>query len=334
MALEPITRAEQIMSGESLEPITREEMFLAKAAGMDVDTPEPITRREMFLSMIQPGDGSGATIRNQNKTITENGQYKADSGYTGLGTVTVAVPETEPVLQDKELTENGTYTADEGFDGLGEVVVNVPGNTAPVVEPLTVTENGTYTATSGVYGYNPVTVNVGRPESAIEFVEMRNPSHDYAIHIRIYGPVYDNICYSNMAGSEPSLYAILTTVDFVYWDSITRIGRSAFRYCQRLEMQELPPNVVVIDDSAFNSCSAVTFSRIPKGVRNIGNKAFAYCTSITSITFEGTPGAILSDAFYYCTNLLTINVPWAEGEVANAPWGATNATINYNYTGG
>lgn len=52
MALEPITRAEQIMSGESLTPITREEMFLAKAAGMDVFTPKPITRREMFLSQI------------------------------------------------------------------------------------------------------------------------------------------------------------------------------------------------------------------------------------------------------------------------------------------
>lgn len=33
MALEPITRTEQIMSGESLTPITREEMFLAKAGG-------------------------------------------------------------------------------------------------------------------------------------------------------------------------------------------------------------------------------------------------------------------------------------------------------------
>lgn len=109
MELEPITRAEQIMSGESLEPITREEMFLAKAAGMDVDTPEPITRREMFLSMIQPGDGSGVTIRNQNKTFTENGQYKADSGYTGLGTVTVAVPEPEPVEQATPAIEIDIY---------------------------------------------------------------------------------------------------------------------------------------------------------------------------------------------------------------------------------
>jgi hypothetical protein len=31
------------------------------------------------------------------------------------------------------------------------------------------------------------------------------------------------------------------------------------------------------------------------------------------------------------TNLMTINVPWSEGEVINAPWGASNATINYNY---
>lgn len=51
------------------------------------------------------------------------------------------------------------------------------------------------------------------------------------------------------------------------------------------------------------------------------------------MTFKGTPSSINSNAFNSCINLLTINVPWAEGAVANAPWGATNATINYNYTG-
>lgn len=35
--------------------------------------------------------------------------------------------ESEPVLQDKEITENGTYTADSGYDGLGTVTVNVEG---------------------------------------------------------------------------------------------------------------------------------------------------------------------------------------------------------------
>jgi len=51
-----------------------------------------------------------------------------------------------------------------------------------------------------------------------------------------------------------------------------------------------------------------------------------------TLTFNGTPTSIASNAFGNCTNLRTINVPWAEGAVANAPWGATNATINYNYT--
>ena len=35
--------------------------------------------------------GGGVTIKNQNKTITENGTYTADSGYTGLGRVEVDV---------------------------------------------------------------------------------------------------------------------------------------------------------------------------------------------------------------------------------------------------
>lgn len=35
------------------EPITREEMFLAKAAGEDVNIPEPITRKEQYLINTQ-----------------------------------------------------------------------------------------------------------------------------------------------------------------------------------------------------------------------------------------------------------------------------------------
>ena len=40
---------------------------------------------------------------------------------------------------------------------------------------------------------------------------------------------------------------------------------------------------------------------------------------------------IAENAFSNCASLQTINVSWGEGEVANAPWGAPKATINYNY---
>ena len=65
---------------EALE-ITKNGTYTAE----DVDGYAPIT-------VNVPTGGSGTTIKNQNKTITEHGQYTATSGYTGLGTVTVAVP--------------------------------------------------------------------------------------------------------------------------------------------------------------------------------------------------------------------------------------------------
>ena len=47
----------------AIEPITREEMFLAKAGGQDVQIPDPITRKEMFLQkIVENGGGSGGTV--------------------------------------------------------------------------------------------------------------------------------------------------------------------------------------------------------------------------------------------------------------------------------
>lgn len=90
----PITREEKIMSGENLTPITRKELFLAKATGQDVETPTPITREEMFLDKIQGSGGGGSALPSQKKTIdiTENGTVEVtpDYGYT-LSKVTANV---------------------------------------------------------------------------------------------------------------------------------------------------------------------------------------------------------------------------------------------------
>lgn len=43
---------------EELTPITRREVFLAKAAGQNVETPTPVTREEVFLDEIAKGGGS------------------------------------------------------------------------------------------------------------------------------------------------------------------------------------------------------------------------------------------------------------------------------------
>lgn len=104
-----------------------------------------------------------------------------------------------------------------------------------------------------------------------------------------------------------------------------------FYDCANLSLTELPSGVTSIGDSAFSGCAKLALTELPSGITNIGNDAFYNCIGIHSLTFKGTPNTIDSTAFVGCTNLTTINVPWAEGAVANAPWGATNATINYNY---
>ena len=113
---------------------------------------------------------------------------------------------------------------------------------------------------------------------------------------------------------------------------LTSIGNGAFSGCTKLALTSLPSGLTSINSNAFSGCFKLALTSLPSGLTSIGYYAFFQCTSLISITFTGKPTAISSSAFEGCANLTTINVPWAEGEVANAPWGATNATINYNYT--
>lgn len=115
-------------------------------------------------------------------------------------------------------------------------------------------------------------------------------------------------------------------------ESITSIGASAFVGCSNLTLTSLPEGLTSIGESAFRKCPNLALTSLPEGLRVIGNRAFQGCTSLTSITFKGTPTTIGSAPFNGCTNLTDIKVPWAEGAVSGAPWGATNATITYNYT--
>lgn len=141
-----------------------------------------------------------------------------------------------------------------------------------------------------------------------------------------------------------------------YLENLTKIGGKAFCYCRNLALTSLPESLTYIDDwafygctnlaltslpeeltsigyGAFGYCHNLTLTSLPAGLDNIGGSAFDSCIGLKSLTFKGTPTMIDSHAFRNCSNLTTINAPWAEGEVAGAPWGATNATINYNYTG-
>lgn len=117
-------------------------------------------------------------------------------------------------------------------------------------------------------------------------------------------------------------------------DTVETIEQYAFYGCQNIGLEKLPSTLKTIGSTAFRNCRAMSIKEIPASVESIGTNAFAQCSALTDITFRGVPTSLASTAFYTCTNLKTLNVPWAEGAVAGAPWGASGATINYNYTGG
>ena len=92
----------------------------------------------------------------------------------------------------------------------------------------------------------------------------------------------------------------------------------------------LPNYITKIRDVLFYNSNIVSIL-LPESIIEIGKYVFMNCNKLREVTFKGTPNAIGEFIFSGCNNLTTINVPWAEDEVAGAPWGATNAIINYNY---
>lgn len=137
-------------------------------------------------------------------------------------------------------------------------------------------------------------------------------------------------------------------------NTLVFIGPGVFNGCSNLKITTIPAGVLTIGGSAFSFCVSIQTLDILGGPaigvyafsnctgltqviyrgsgKEIYNYAFHNCTGLTSVTFKGTPSNISSSAFNGCTNLTDIYVPWAEGAVADAPWGATNATIHYNTT--
>lgn len=113
-------------------------------------------------------------------------------------------------------------------------------------------------------------------------------------------------------------------------ENLKEIEEKAFYKCGSLNVVEFG-NVETISDRSFHACNSLETIVLPKSLEKITGYAFESCSKLKSVTFEGIPVSI-SRAFDSCPALLDIYVPWAQGAVSGAPWGATNATIHYNWT--
>lgn len=106
------------------------------------------------------------------------------------------------------------------------------------------------------------------------------------------------------------------------------ISMFAFRYCEALESVVFPENLTEIKSEAFEGCKSLKNITFPASVESIGETVFNGCT-LNSIVFKGKPTDLSGVAFLNC-GVRIIRCPWAEGEVAGAPWAANDAVIIYS----
>lgn len=111
------------------------------------------------------------------------------------------------------------------------------------------------------------------------------------------------------------------------------IGEKLFYSTDSLKNVTIGNGVKSIGYMAFGTCRNLNTVMIHDGVTRINGSAFYNCSSLKYVTIGNGVKVIANDAFNKCTSLTDICVPWSEGEVAGAPWGATNATVHYDDSG-
>ena len=119
----------------------------------------------------------------------------------------------------------------------------------------------------------------------------------------------------------------LSEVDFSETGEVTL---SAYSFANCGFTTPIISNIYSVATNAFSGCSII---EITIGVSTLTYNSFSGCNDLSIIRFTKKPTTIDAGAFNANRGIITdIYVPWSEGAVANAPWGATGSTIHYDYT--
>ena len=142
----------------------------------------------------------------------------------------------------------------------------------------------------------------------------------------------DKLAYEifyNLSVVQNKGYGTSASDVFIVEDGKDNIGTSEYSG-STCKVVILPSTITQINSKAFYQNTNLSTIVIPEGVQIISALAFGYCTNLKCVRLPSTINTIGSIAFMGATNINHIYVPWSEGKIADAPWGADNATVHYN----
>lgn len=303
-----------------LEAITREEKYLGHMIGVCSEMPDPpVTRIERFLAELCrctkgnisfPVDAEGQII------IGEEGQILASDGQGGLVWVDGGGAEWKATLKGVLQGDASNPMFPEDLTSIYDYAFYKCNNLLIANLPDTVKSIGYmafYYCSNMEMTYLPA-----------ELEHIKSSAFTGCENLTI-----DSLPSGlKTIGSSAFAQCANITVSIMP-ESVTEVASYAFQGCTNLRLTNINVQKEWFN-STFEGCVNLAITEIPEGTERIYYNVFKGCTGITELTFPSTIKEIAEDAFEGCDNLMTINVPWSEGDIANSPWGAVNATINYN----
>ena len=253
---------------------------------------------------------------------TLNGTFTPSDGKVGFSAVNVDV---QPDLRPLSVSENGTYEPD-GFDGYSQVSVDVPqkwdvnllaDGTAVFDDDFTL---DTATSIRDNFFYD-IAYNV-RKFTALEAVNVGN-SNFSGTRYRM-----EEVNLPKCEKIGISAFVNLRKLTKLHAPKLRETGENSLRGNQLLSNFDFSP-LEIIGNATFADDVSLPNEIIMPNVTKIGSNAFIRLNGSRTYKFGKKATSIASNAFNLA-GATDIYVPWSQGEVANAPWGATSATIHYN----
>ena len=237
----------------------------------DLDT--ELTEQQQLISelktTLENKAAGGVTINNQDKTITENGTYTADSGYTGLGTVTVDVQ------------------ASGRENKLAQIVDR------SITEITASDLNGVERVETYAFYYCKNLIKADLPTVTI--------IASYAfMHCSVLKSI--NIPNATICGGES--FKSCNTLENIYAPKVSVIQSKAFETCVALTHIDFFPEVTTIHNNAFDHCTEIVEIDFPK-VATIYTEAFQRSFRLTRVILRNSSVCKLVNiyAFRWCYHL-------------------------------